>query len=98
VRGQLICSAVDFFNVNQEYRWLELLKVVFYKLCNLASDIWETQEIIELLKTLKNRLDQREINDLIQAHMILNKIPNALELDWLELWEIAEKMRLRGDI
>jgi len=98
VRGQLICSAVDFFNVNQDPRWLELLKVVFNKLCGLASDIWETQEIIELLKTLKNRLSPKEMNDLIQAHMILNKIPNALELDWLELWKIAEKMRLRGDI
>ena len=98
VRGQLICSAVDFFNVNQDPRWLKLLKEVFYTLCGLASDIWETQEIIELLKTLKNRLSPQEINDLIQAHRILNKIPNALALDWLELWKIAEKMRMRGDI
>ena len=98
VRGQLICSAVDFFNVNQDPRWIELLKEVFYKLCDLASDIWETQEIIELLKTLKNRLSQKEMNNLIQAHKILNKIPNALELDWLDLWKTAEKMRLRGEI
>ena len=97
-RGQFICSAVDFFNVNQDPRWIELLKEVFYKLCDLASDIWETQEIIELLKTLKNRLSQKEMNNLIQAHKILNKIPNALELDWLELWKTAEKMRLRGEI
>jgi hypothetical protein len=98
VRGQLISSANDFFRVNNDPRWLVFMKEVFYKLCEIASDIWETQEIIDLLKTLKNRLTEDEINDLLQKHRLLNKIPNAPEMDWLDLWRIAEKMRLNGEI
>jgi hypothetical protein len=98
IRGQFIASANSFFVDNKESRWLELIKSELLKLCNLASDIWETQEIIELLKTLNDRLTNDEINLYISHHKLLNKIPNALQVDWDIFWETAERMRLRGEI
>ena len=67
-------------------------------MCNLASDIWETQEILDLFITLNDRLTSDEINSYTKLHKLLNKIPNASELDWNIFWQTAEKMRLRGEI
>lgn len=67
-------------------------------MCDLASDIWETQEIIELFTTLNDRLTEDEINHYITLHKLLNKIPDAFDVDWTIFWKNAEKMRLRGDI
>ena len=98
IRGQFIASANSFFADNKDSRWLELIKSEIFKFCILASDIWETQEIIELFKTLNDRLTKDEINLYINRHKLLNKIPDALEVDWYIFWETAERMRLRGEI
>ena len=98
IRGQFIASANSFFVDNKDCRWLELIKSEIFKFCILASDIWETQEIIELFKTLNDRLTKDEINLYIKRHKLLNKIPDALEVDWYIFWKTAEGMRLRGEI
>ena len=98
IRGQFITSANAFFTNNKDKRWFELMKVELFKLCDLASDIWETQEIIELFTTLNDRLTEDEINHYITLHKLLNKIPEAFDVDWTIFWKNAEKMRLRGDI
>ena len=98
IRGQFIASANDFFTNNRDEKWFELLKVKLFDLCNLASDIWETQEILDLFITLNDRLTSDEINSYTKLHKLLNKIPNASELDWNIFWQTAEKMRLRGEI
>lgn len=98
IRGQFITSANSFFTNNKDKRWLELMKVELFKLCDLASDIWETQEIIELFTTLNDRLTEDEIKHYITLHKLLNKIPEAFDVDWTIFWKNAEKMRLRSDI
>jgi hypothetical protein len=97
IRGQFIASANAFFTNNKDKRWFELVKIELFKLCDLASDIWETQEIIELFSTLNDRLTEDEIKQYISLHKLLNKIPDAFEVDWTIFWKKAEKMRLRGD-
>ena len=67
-----------------------------YKLSALATDIWESQELIDLIQTLGNRLTKDEINGLLQSHQILNKIPNALDLEWGVFWKTAEMLRKQG--
>jgi len=98
IRGQFITSANAFFINNKDKRWFELMKLELFKLCDLASDIWETQEIIELFTTLNDRLTEDEIKHYITLHKLLNKIPDAFDVDWTIFWKNAEKMRLRGDI
>ena len=98
IRGQFITSANAFFTNNKDKRWFELMKIELFKLCDLASDIWETQEIIELFTTLNDRLTEDEINQYITLHKLLNKFPDAFDVDWTIFWKNAEKMRLRGDI
>ena len=95
----MLCFIVlyNFIN-NKDERWFELMKIELFKLCDLASDIWETQEIIELFKTLNDRLTEDEISYYITHHKLLNKIPDAFEVDWTIFWKNAEKMRIRGVI
>jgi hypothetical protein len=96
IRGQLIASSNDFFTNNDESKWLEIFKEVLYKLSALATDIWESQELIDLIQALGNRLTKDEINGLLQSHQILNKIPNALDLEWGVFWKTAESLRKQG--
>jgi hypothetical protein len=98
VRGQFIASANEFFMNNHDERWLRLFKKQLYRLCSEASDIWETQALIELLETLKERITSQEFNDFNKMHKLLNTIPNACELDWQEFWKTAEQLRLKGVI
>jgi hypothetical protein len=62
----------------------------------IATDIWESQELIDLIQALGNRLTKDEINGLLQSHQILNKIPNALDLEWGVFWKTAESLRKQG--
>ncbi len=96
IRGQFIASSINFFANNKDNKWFELIKKQFIKLCSLASDIWETQEIIELFNSLDERLTKNEINYYIENHKILNKIPKAFELDYNTFWKTAEKLRIKG--
>ncbi len=98
IRGQFIASANNFFNNNRDEKWFELFKVKLFELCKLASDIWETQEILDLFTTLNDRLSTDEINSYTKLHKLLNKIPNASQLDYKMFWQTAEQMRLRGEI
>ncbi len=96
IRGQLIASANDFFTNNDEKRWLNIFRVTLLELSAVATDIWESQEFIDLLETLGDRLTKDEVFDLIRTHQILNKIPNATDLDWGNFWKTAESLRKQG--
>jgi hypothetical protein len=98
IRGQFITSANEFFVSNMDDRWFTLFKVQLIHFCELATDIWETQALIDLFDTLKDRFTETEITHYINLHKILQKIPNARELDWIDFWRIAESMRLNGEI
>jgi len=98
IRGQLIASANDFFSNNIDSRWFVLFEKKIASLCKLATDIWETQEIIILFKNLKSHISDTQLKYYCKEHNLISKIPSAMNLDYNTFWKTAEALRLKGEI
>ena len=98
IRGQLIASANDYFSNNIDSRCFVIFEKKIASLCKLASDIWETQEIISLFKTLKSHISDTQLEYYCKEHNLISKIPNALNLDYNTFWKTAEVLRLKGEL
>ena len=98
IRGQFLASSINFFSTNNDFKWFAIVKEQVINLCRLASDIWETQELLEFFHLFENKLNCDEIEYYFKNHNILNKIPNAMNLSYNQFWKSAEKLRLNGII
>jgi hypothetical protein len=98
LRGQFLASANEFFSNNIDPKWLDFIKIKLFKFCEIATDIWETQEFISLVNSLDNRISTEEKNIYFSTHRIVEKISNGANLDWQEFWKKAEQLRKKGNI
>jgi hypothetical protein len=94
LRGSFISDLVLYLEGAQDEVFAKsIAKEILPLVIGNASDIWEVQELFRLLKFFNDAgvLNKNQVNDFVKGIELARDIEDALDMDYNEFWQLAEK-------
>jgi hypothetical protein len=96
IRGSFISDIINYIESNNDTAFAKIIANEYIsKICQNATDIWEIQELLRLIKLLLNRslISRVQYLKLCNLNKLLIQIDDPLDLDFNNFWKQAELIK-----
>jgi hypothetical protein len=95
-RGSFISDLINYLEGNNDSAFARIIANEYLsKICKSATDIWEIQELLRLLKLLLNRflISRVQYIELCTLNKLLTQFDDPLDIDFNDFWQQAELIK-----
>ena len=96
IRGSFISDIINYIESNNDTAFAKIIANEYIsKICKNATDIWEIQELLRLIKLLLNRslISRVQYLKLCNLNKLLMQFDDPLDLDFNNFWKQAELIK-----